>query len=244
MEPPMVRFAVPLLAVLSPLACATSDHGSGGVHPRTVTEARRLDDKALDEWNRSGNAAVVANGQLTPAPSVMEAAAMLSKMSPRPVHAYVVDASRARSDRWEMVAPYGDVSVIGLDALSEVIDEVTEDPRSHQITFTKDGRSTTLKYVGDVPVIRFRISPASDPSQSRDVNLLVATGFSNGVFLKASDAVNGALETSEEPGETTLSQAGFDAALSCRRALVWIEVPELKSRALVSVAYQDASTSK
>jgi hypothetical protein len=143
-----------------------------------------------------------------------------------------------------MIAPYGDVSVIGVDALSKVIDEVMTDPAHNQITFTKDGRSTTLKYVGHVPVIRFRISPASDPSQSRDVNLLVATGFADGVFLKASDALNGALETSEEPGETTLSVAGFDAAYSCRRALAWIEVPELKSRALVSVAYQDASASK
>jgi len=241
----MLRSFAATCAASLTLACGAGRHEYDEVAPRTVTEARKLDDKAVDDWDRSNNrTAIVAYGHLIPASSVEEAAAALSKMSPRPIHAYLLDASRPRIDHWEMLVSYGDVSVIGIDALSNLIDEVAIDPEHRQVTFSKDGRSTTIKYAGNVPVIRFRISPASRPSQSKDVNLLVASGFAAGVFLKASDAVDGALETSEEPGVTTLSVAGFDATLSCRRAVAWIELPELKSRGLVSVAYQDVVPGK
>jgi hypothetical protein len=234
--------AVVAVAVVSCVGDGASTHAAGSVG---VDEARQVDDRAVAAWSSTqARFAVVANGHAIEAATLDEAVGKATDLVPQASHIYLVDSGRSHVDAWEFSAPYGANSVIGLDAMSAIVDEVSLNPRAKEITLSKDGRSATIKYSEKVPVLRFVISPASNPSATREVKLLYASGFSSGVFLRSEDAEGVGLERSEEPGRTDVSTRGFGESVSCRRAIVWIELPELKSRALVHLVHPMESARK
>jgi hypothetical protein len=244
----MLRSSGLAVAAVTAISCvggvaATKAAGSVG-----VDEARHADDRAVAAWTSTqARFAVIANGHAIEAATLDEAVVRATDMVPQASHIYLVDSRRSFVDAWEFSAPYGAHSVIGLDAMSAIVDKVALNPRAKEITLSKDGRSATIKYFEEVPVLRFLISPASNPSATKEVKLLYASGFSSGVFLRSEDAEGVRLERSEEPGRTDVSTTGFTGfgeSVSCRRAVVWIELPELNSRALVHLVYPMKSVSE
>jgi hypothetical protein len=204
--------------------------------PRTIDEARALDDEALAAAAlRDGDVALVADGAVHRAASRADAIKLASAMT-SPLHAYLATGGAAPEPRWEAVGLYEHPDVIGRKALVALAVAIDWSPSNGTLVFTREGRRFESHSDDGKPLVRLHVSPATDPRAACDVVFLVASGFDGGLFLSAATAQRLHLERSEEPGAMECAFLAEGRTLACRRGLVTVTIPELGIATVVSAA--------
>lgn len=235
------------LIVALPTSCSTPT-----MTPEEAAMDRDLEAVSDPEFVRhAGDAPAVAvfDGVIHNAPSIEAACEVVTRQSPPPLHAYVIEHGEVAGgvtigfDLPDEFSAGLSASYMGADVLSTLADTVAVDP-IHRVTTLKRGERIVEEPFDSEgrPSITVKFSPACDPSQAVEIHVVVVPNCGDGVLLSEQVASSFSFSRSESNMSMVAGKPIPKLILNVARASV--AIPGLGSRAIVLARWIRPETRK